>query len=177
MDKTFLMYYFVLPISIGVIVLVLGGVLWLVAARRKKKIGEIEIGDWETTGGKIISARIEKRESKAENKSGAQVDITYEPILDYVYVVKDIEHHGNTVFAGTSEKFDQKTSQEILDKYLTNTYVPVRYNPEDPTQSALMPHRERTNFIQMAGYLLTAFGLSVCCFTSFMAFIIVGNIK
>ena len=160
MDRTFLLY-FVLPVIIGVLVLVLGVILWIVAARRKKKIGEIEIGDWETTGGKILSSRVEKRESQVDHKKGTLIDITY----------------GNSVFPGISEKFDEKASQEILNKYPLNTYVPVRYNPDDPSVSALMPHPGHPDYIQMAGYLLTGFGLSVCCFTSFMAFIIVGNIK
>ena len=120
---------------------------------------------------------MEKRESQVDHKKGTLIDITYEPIVDYVYVVKDVEHHGNSVFPGISEKFDEKASQEILNKYPLNTYVPVRYNPDDPSVSALMPHPGHPDYIQMAGYLLTGFGLSVCCFTSFMAFIIVGNIK
>jgi hypothetical protein len=175
MDPKFVMG-FLIPLVIGILVLVAGVYFWISADRRRKKVGEIDIGDWETTGGKVLGTSVEERESRQNDRTGIHIDISYEPVVDYVYVVKDVELHGNKVFAGKSEKLDQKASQEIINKYPLNSYVAVRYNPENPSESALMPHLDHPDYIQLAGYLLTAFGISVCCFTTFMIFIMVGNI-
>jgi len=77
----------------------------LIASRRKGKAGEIDISEWETIGGKILSARIEERESPQSDKTGTRKDVTFEPIVDYVYVVNDVEHHDNKVFPGVSENW------------------------------------------------------------------------
>ena len=176
MDIQFVMA-FVIPIVVGIIMLVGGVLFWMTASRRKKKAGEIDISGWETTGGKVLSVKNEARETRREDKTGTHIDISYEPMVDYVFVAKDAEQHGNKVFAGESQKLDEKASQAILDQYPLNSYVPVRYNPENPSESALMPNPDHPDYIQMAGYLLTAFGLSVCCFTAFMIFIMVGKIR
>ena len=68
-------------------------------------------------------------------------------------------------------------AHEILKKYPVNSYAPVRYNPNDPAESALMSHPEHPDILLMAGYLFTGFGVLVCCFTSAMAFIVLGGIR
>jgi hypothetical protein len=176
MDARFVLY-FVVPIVLGFVILLAGVVLVSVAGRRRKRAGEIDITDWGITGGKVLSARMEERETPGAGKDGAQTQTTYSPVVDYVFAVQDVEHHGNTVFAGNDEGLARAAAQEILDQYPPNSYVPVRYNPENLAESALMPHPHRPDYVWMAGLLFTGFGFSVCCFTMLMSFIIVGGIQ
>ena len=170
MDTRFVLY-FIVPIVLGIIILLAGVVLVSIASRRNRKAGEIDITDWGLTGGKVLSGRLEEQAAQA---AGAA---TYSPVVDYVFVVNDVEHHGDTVFAGANENLAKAAAQEILDRYPANTYVPVRYNPENPSESALMPHTHRPDYVWMGGWVFTAFGLSVCCFTMLMSFIILGGIQ
>ena len=176
MDTTFVMY-FVVPVSLGSVIFLVGAVLLVIDSRKNKKRDNVETEDWSTTGGKILSVRIDEHESPRSDKNGTHVDITYEPIVDFVYVVDNVEHHGNKVFPGESANLGQKTAQEILDKYPVNSYVPVRYNPRDPSVSSLEEHQfQSSNRVLLAGRVLVAFGICVCCFTTFMLFILVGNV-
>ena len=174
MDIRFVLY-FVVPIILGIIILVAGVIALSIASRREKKAGGIDITDWSVTGGKVLSNRLEEQAAQTVRKDEAHSETIYSPIVDYVFVVNDVEHHGNTVFAGANENLLRAAAQEILDKYPANTYVPVRYNPDNPSESALMPHTHRQDTLWMAGWLFTGFGVSVCCFTMLMSFIILGG--
>ena len=176
MDIKFILY-FVVPTVLGVVILLAGGILMLVAYNRKKKAGEIDIADWGTVGGKVISGRLEKSPTQLSGKDNKSAEAIYVPVVDYVYTVEGVEHQENKVFPEAGEGLSQSAAQEILDKYPVNAYVAVRYNPKDPTESALMRHPQRPSYTQMAGWLLTGFGLSVCCFTSLMAVIILGRVQ
>jgi len=174
MDTGFVLY-FVVPTVLGFVILLAGVILTSVAARRRRMAGEIDITDWGMAGGKVLSARLEEQETQGPGKDGART--AYSPVIDYVFVVNDVEHHGNTVFAGGNEGVARAAAQEILDKYPANSYVPVRYNPENLAESALMPHPHQPDYVWMAGWLFSGFGVSVCCFTMLMSFIILGGIQ
>ena len=176
MDLRFLLY-FIVPTVLGVIIFIAGVSLMLIAARREKKLGFVDIETWDTAGGKVLSARIEQHEAPPSNKDSETIDQIYEPIVEYAYFVGDTEYHGSKVFPGDSEKLKKDQAQKIIDEYPLNTYVPVRYNPEEPSKSALMPAPKRQDFIQMGGWLFTGFGISVCCFTGLMSIIILGAIQ
>ena len=60
-------FYFVLPVILGVVILVMGALFLFIDSRRKKERGEIETQNWETTGGKIVSANINKHEDKSDD--------------------------------------------------------------------------------------------------------------
>jgi hypothetical protein len=152
-------------------------ILLIIASRNKKKADQGEIEDWSTTGGKIISARLSEHEVRKTDKRGTHIDITYEPVIEYSYVVDDVEQRGNKFFPGETTYFSQSEAQEILDKHPVNTYVPVHYNPQDPSVSSLEERSQDSNIVFVAGWIFTAFGISVCCFTSFMTFIIVGKVQ
>ena len=162
MNATFLLY-FVVPLSLGVIITIAGAVLLFVDNRKRQESGEIDIQDWLVTGGKVTSAKLSKQHA----------DDTYEPIIKYAYTVNGAEYHGSKIFPGqkhTSAKKD--TAQEIIDKHPTDMYVPVRYNPEKPSDSALEAAPHPMDYMAMAGWTLTGFGVLSCCFTAFMALII-----
>ena len=171
MDTKFILY-FVVPAVLIVGITVMGLVFLSISARRKKKAGLIEIGDWATTGGKILSVRIDPHQAGA---SHAGED--FEPHVEYAYTVNNIEYQGKKVFPGESDGFSEAAAKKILSQYPLNGYVQVRFNPQDPSDSALQPHSRRTEFLTTAGYVMTGFGVISCCFTSFMAFIILGAIK
>jgi hypothetical protein len=164
MDTKFLLY-FVVPLSLGIIITVAGAVLLFVESRKRSKDGEIDIADWLSTGGKVTSAKLGKRHD----------DDTYEPIIKYVYSVEGTEYHGSKVFPHQSHPLSKKeTAQDIIDRYPANSYVSVRYNPEKPSDSALEATPHPMNYAVIAGWILSGFGITSCCFTSFMAFIIFG---
>jgi hypothetical protein len=177
MDTKIVLFFFVIPVGLGTLILVVGGVLLLIDARKNKNKSEVETDDWITSGGKILSARIEEHEARHSDTHGMHVDITYEPVLDYVYMVDNVEHHGNKVFPGESDNLGQKAAQEILEKYPVNSYAPVRYNPQDPSVSSLEEHPfHQSNRTRLAGQVLVAFGICVCCFTTFMLFLLIGRV-
>ena len=163
MDTRFLLY-FVVPFSLGIIITLVGAILLFVNSHRKPKAGEINIEDWSTTNGQVTAARLGERQS----------DNTYEPIIEYVYTVNDVQYHGNKVFPGINTNSKRDTAQEILDKHPVKMYVPVRYNPQNPSESALEEQPHPMNFIALAGWVLTGFGICTFCFTTFMTFVIFG---
>ena len=163
MDNRFLLY-FVVPLSLGIVITLAGAILLFINSRRKPKAGEVNIEDWATIGGQVTAARLGERQS----------DNMYEPIVEYVYTVNDVQYHGNKVFPGINTSSKKDTAQEILDHHPVNTYVPVRYNPQNPSESALEERPHPMNFIALAGWVLMGFGVCACCFTAFMAFVIFG---
>jgi len=162
---------FVVPVVAGVLILLAGIIALAVDSRKKKKTELVETQDWETTGGKIISVRLDQHESRKEDATGIHLDINYEPLIEYVYTVKDVEYRSNKVFPGEHIYFGQAAATEILDQHRLNSYVPVKYNPEDPSMSSLENRPKGENYFHLAGLVLTALGILVCCFSTFMIFI------
>ena len=74
MDTTFVLY-FVVPVILGVIILLAGGIFLTIDARRKKKDGQVDIYDWDSTGGKINSVKLDKHETQREDTKGVHIDI------------------------------------------------------------------------------------------------------
>jgi hypothetical protein len=175
MDKIFLMY-FVVPISLGVGILLVGAVLLAIDSRRHKKFEQVETQGWETTGGKVTAARLDECLPQPGNKKGVQPEPAFKPVVEFVYTANGMEYTGNNIFPGDCENFSQAAAQAFLDKYPVNAYVPVLFNPEDPAKAALEDQPRRTNRMRMIGLLFTWFGICVCCFTSLMTFVIAGNI-
>lgn len=171
MDTKFVLY-FVIPAILIVCITSLGVVFLTISARHKKKSGQIEIGDWATTGGKILSVRLDPHHADAKH-----IGDDFEPHIEYAYVVNNIEYQGKKVFPGEADGFTEKAAQEILSQYPLNNYVPVRYNPQDPSDSALQAQSRPMDYLTMAGWIFAGFGVIACCFTSFMAFIILGAIR
>jgi hypothetical protein len=177
MDTTF-MLAFVLPIVLGTVILVTGGVLWYLNSRRSKRGGEVETADWQVTGGKVLAAHLGEHETRLSDKHGTHVDITFEPVVEYIYTVNAVEYHGSKVFPGGDSDFGKDEAQEIIDKYPPNSYAPVRYNPESPEASSLEEHSPHvTHHLLVAAQTMIALGIGVCCFTSFMIFILLGRIR
>jgi hypothetical protein len=163
MDIKFLLY-FVVPLSLGIVITLAGAILLFVDTRKKSKVAEVNIEDWLTTGGKITSAQLGEKQS----------DDSYEPMIEYIYTVNDTEHHGNHIFAGENIRTKKEAAQEVLDKHPVNMYVPVRYDPQTPSDSALEARPHSMNSIALAGWVLSGFGVLSCCFTAFMTLVIFG---
>ncbi len=176
MDPTFA-FYFLLPVIFGVVISVMGVVFLFIDSRRKKESGQIEIEDWDTTGGKIIATRINEVEVPKDNTSGVIINHNFEPIIEYVYTVKDAEYHGNRLFPGDHIYFSEPIALRILKDHPLNMYVPVKYNPDNPSESSLEKRPEGTNYIYLIGLIGTSFGVLVCCFTTVMIFLIMGKYK
>jgi hypothetical protein len=170
-------FYFILPVIFGVVILVMGVVFVYIDNRRKKERGEGELDKWETTGGKIVASHLNQHEARQENASGTHIDINFEPIIEYVYTVSEVEYRSEKVYPGEHVYFSQKAAQEVLDEHPLNKYVPVTYNPDNPSESMLEKRPETGDFIHVAGLVLTSFGVLVCCFSTFMMLIMVGKYK
>ena len=176
MDTTFVLY-FVVPVILGVVILLAGGIFLTIDARRKKKDGQVDIYDWASTGGKINSVKLNKHEAQKEDTKGLHIDINYEPFIEYSYTVNDVEYHSNKVFAEEHAYFSQKDAQAILDQHPVNTYVKVKYDPKDPSISAIEQLEENTSNFRIFGLVLTSFGFMVCCFISFIGIIVLLKIR
>ena len=122
-------------------------------------------------GGKILSARLGQHESLKQEKGETHTVIDYEPVVEYAYSVKGVEYRGNKLFPGESLYFSQGAAQELLDQHPLNAYVPVKYNPDDPSISTLEKQPAGANYLHVVGLALAVFGVVACCFTSFMAFV------
>jgi hypothetical protein len=165
--------YFVLPFVLTAAISLVGLLLLSVSYRAKKRSGQIEIENWSIAGGKVLSLHLINSQPDAAAGNGE----TYDPLVEYVYVVDDAEYRGNRVFPGKSASLTRTAAQEILDKYPLNSFVPVRYNPEDPSESALEAESPRMTRVNTLGWIFTGFGVCACCFTTFMGLIILGGIQ
>lgn len=172
-EREFLLYFLYLPIALGVGILLMGAVLLRIDSRRHKKSVKTEIIDWEETGGKILISRLE--ESTTSNTDTNQLEPVFMPIVEYVYSVDGKEYHGSNLFPGDSKDHNADEAKAFLDKYPENSYIPVLYDPNDPQSSTLEDHPISSNRMRMFGLLFTWFGISVCCFTSLMFFIMSVN--
>jgi hypothetical protein len=175
-EKTFLMYFLVLPISLGVGITLMGAVLLLIDSRRHKRVVPIEMDGWETTGGKILATHLNECSSAGNEQKGKQNDQTFQPVVEYIYSAEGKEFTGKNEFPEDCENFSKTDAQAYLDKYPVNSYVPVRFDPKNPVSSALEEQPRRTNRVRMMGLLFTWFGISVCCFSSLMIFVMSANI-
>jgi hypothetical protein len=170
MDIKFVMY-FVVPFVLATIILVIGVALLWISVYRRRRAGRVEIGEWPLTGGKILAARLAPHESPRQDKDRTQTALDYEPVVEYAYTVKGVEYQGNRLFPGESLYFSQGAAQKMLDQYPLNAYVPVQYDPNDPSKSTLEKQPQGTDYLYVGGLSLTIFGVVALCFTSFMAFI------
>jgi hypothetical protein len=113
----------------------------------RKKTNQVETGDWLVAGGKVTAVQPDS--------------------VQYSYTAGSAEFTGTTPLpAGTSPNM-----------YSANMYVPVRYNPKNPTDSMLDNLPRSANYMNFFGWLFAAFGILACCFTGFMAIIILGSVQ
>ena len=176
--NTIFMLAFVLPIILGTVILVTGSALWIWNSRHSKHDGQVDADDWSMAGGKILAAHLGEHETRHSDSHGTHVDITYEPVVEYIYTIDNAEYHGSKVFPGEDSDFGQAEAQEIIDRYPLNSYAPVRYDPENPSNSSLETHSPHvTHRLLIAAQSLIALGIGVCCFTFFMMFILIGRIR
>jgi hypothetical protein len=165
MSPTFILY-FVVPIGAGTLILLVAGALFLLDARKDNPGNAPYAKDWNLAGGKVLSAQ--------RREHGADPAAKFDAVVEYAYNVDGTEHRGTTVFTAKSEI----NAQNILAKYPANFYVPVRYNPKAPEESLLWDASlQPVSRTLLAAQVLVAFGLLVCCFTAFMAFVIVSGMS
>jgi Protein of unknown function (DUF3592) len=118
------MVYF--AIIIGVFFLVglglLGYGIW--SARRST-----QAANWPTARGVLTNAVL-KEESDSDGS-------TYEVKVEYTYKVTDNEYHGSRLAFGYQASDGREAHAEILEKLKAAKSVDVRYDPKDPSSSAL----------------------------------------
>ena len=173
-EQDFLIYFLYLPISLGVGIFLTGLVLLWINSRRQKESISIKTHDWHETGGKILKSQMEECPKEEIDPQDSEKHLR--PVIEYVFTVEGKEFHGSNVFPGDCRNINEQEAQDFLSKYPLNSYIPVIYDPRDPDSSALEPPPRTSNRLRMFGLLFTWFGVSVCCFSSLMLFIMSANI-
>ena len=64
--------------------------------------------------------------------------MTYEPVIEFVYVVKGKEYHSNRIAIGHSGVSTKSISTSIVNKYHANKCVDISYNPKNPSYGVLI---------------------------------------
>jgi hypothetical protein len=172
-EQDFLIYFLYLPISLGVGIFLTGIVLLWIDSRRQKKIVEVKTHNWRETGGKVLETSLD--ECPKEEIDPEESEKHFQPLIKYVYAVDGVEYRSDNVYPGDCKNITEEQGKEFLEKYPLNSYIPVIYDPDDPNSSALEQQPRQSNRMRMFGLLFTWFGVSVCCFSSLMLFIMSVN--
>lgn len=100
----------------------LGYGLW--AARRST-----QVANWPTTQGNLTKVSLAEK----SDDDGA----TYEVQVEYTYTVAGQAHSSSRLAFGYAASSNQKAQSEIYEKLKAAKSVDVRYDPDNPTASAL----------------------------------------
>jgi len=166
-------FYFLLPFVLTIAICVAGVLLLSIAYRQKEKSGQVAVENWSIAGGKVLFMRLVNHQLEGSPTGGLQVKL----LMEYVYTVADIEYRGSKIFAGFDGRLAPGAAQEVIEQYPLNSYIQVRYNPQDPSESAPEVQPGRASPVTIAGWLVTGFGLCACVFTVFVGLIVLGGIQ
>ncbi len=114
------------------------GAAFLIAFFRRLREGKASL-HWPTSPGEVIRTEVVK-EALGRHRGG----YTYFPKVEYNYTVDGISYHGTAISAFEQSDFEvgmasEKKALKAISPYQLNQTVPVYYNPQQPSQSLLMP--------------------------------------
>lgn len=125
-----------------VLLLFLGGGVYLMQRGLKSVEESIASRDWPTVGGEITRSAVDMTETpikKDGREDPNKKSRTYSPSIEYRYFVKDQELIGTRVTIEDESVGTEASSQAIVDKYPIRTKVKVSYQPDHPATSVLIP--------------------------------------
>lgn len=134
--------------------------LWAMRGRRKAAAAR----NWPTTMGRVLSAEVETRRS---HSSEGGTSTSYYPNIIYEYQVDGRPYRSNQFYVampvglGNYAKVYQQVSQ-----YTVGSMVEVYYNPEDPTQAALVPSAPSSRVLIWVVILIVVILAVTVAFTS-----------
>jgi hypothetical protein len=86
---------------------------------------------WPSVAGEITASAI--------TSTPARLGSYYEPTVAYVYAVFGVTHTGTRLRFGDNQYNFESSAKKRLAPYAVGTSVQVRYHPDDPTRSVLVP--------------------------------------
>lgn len=107
--------------------------VWAMRGRRKAMAAR----NWPTTMGRVLSAEVETRRS---HSSEGGYSTAYYPNVLYEYQVDGRPYRSNQFYVAMPVGLGNyaKVHQQVIN-YPVGSMVEVYYNPEDPSQAALVP--------------------------------------
>lgn len=94
----------------------------------QRRIAEAE--SWSTVRGTVVAAKVDRKSHRGPDG--------YEPQLFYTYSFAGNVYRGNTIWlTGGQEWSSFEGAAEFLDSYPVGAEIEVRFNPSNPSQSAL----------------------------------------
>lgn len=127
---------------LGIFVALIGlvGALWAGRGHRRAR-ALIEASErWLDAPGKVIASQVEMRGVRGE--SGY-----YVPLVRYAYVVNGREREGSRLRFGMTTARSRRGAEAMLAPYPAGADVKVRYDPDNPDQSALEPGKASSNLL------------------------------
>jgi hypothetical protein len=137
--------------SIGGIIMIvvfLGGGLWVILGTiRNRKKGEASL-NWPSTSGTIIRTWVE--ESYTEDDDGWKT-YTYSPRWEYQFIFMGRTYTCNRLSYGATKGYGSESeATQALSRYPVNTKVQVYYDPNNAEDAVLIPGAKGT----MIGFFL-----------------------
>lgn len=84
---------------------------------------------WPKAKGEIISSELDTYYGNG---------MTYQPVIEFMYVVRDKEYRSNKIAIGYSGVSIKSISTSIVNKYYANKHVDISYNPKKPGYGVLI---------------------------------------
>lgn len=141
--------------------LVLVGLIWTggFAWAHFRAVGKAKAAEsWPSAAGTIHGCTIVEEESTDRDGHSST---WYRPVVDYGYSAGGRDHRGERLRFGNYRSASRDKAEKMLARYRAGGAVPVRYNPDDPTECVLETARPGPLYLVMAafGLLFVGFGL------------------
>ena len=148
----------IIGIGLGFIFTLIGVILLVVAIVSRKKAQKAK--SWPTAQGTVISSEVRTHQDISSDDGHSST--SYEPLVKYSYTVNNISYTGSRIGYGAN-MFDRNTAQNMANRYMAGSTLPVYYNPIDPHDSVLDTTAGGSKIFMIIGIIFTALGLMACC--------------
>jgi hypothetical protein len=142
-----------IPIVLGLVALILGGVFLFIGWRGKKQSDASR--SWPSVPGRVTAATMRTSTSYDHDTSPST---SYQPVVEYDYTVMGAAYHASRVAFG-ADSFGKGQAEAILARYPVDTHVTVYYNPEKPGEAVLEQSAKSTTLFMVVGGIFALIGL------------------
>ena len=94
---------------------------------------------WPTTGGKVITSKVEKHKKTSGSTRKRRRSTTYKAQVLYEYTVDGIRYSSKKVSFGEYSSSNPTHARQIINRYPEGKNVKVYFNPDKPNVSVLEP--------------------------------------
>jgi hypothetical protein len=122
-------------------------------------------GQWPIVRGKVISSDVVRRVEKTQDGPS----VLFIPAVHYLYDADGVRRDGRTIRTGLEDRgyLIEQQARDHVAKYPAGSKVPVRYDPQNPTEAVLELGQIGAGNNLLAGILLTLVGIAAVAFTVF----------